>query len=247
MDYDKSDIAGVYDAARRLSPEGLEQWLGLLAKHVPADAPHIVDLGCGTGRFTQALADRFGARGHGHRPVAEDARPGAQASRLADRVTFMQAPGEALPLADGSADVVFMSMVLHHFADMEAVARECRRVLRAGGHVCIRSSTRETHFVHEEFFAGFRPLVDRVLPPRAPGHDRVRGGRTAAGRAAAGAGRAGPRLGDVRRQDRAARRLDHRAPGRQRLRGRHGKAAPAGASSSARPIVEELDWFVFRK
>jgi hypothetical protein len=25
---------------------------------------------------------------------------------------------------------------------------------------------RETHFVHEEFFSGFRPLVDQVLPPR---------------------------------------------------------------------------------
>jgi len=165
MDYDKSDIAGVYDAARALSPEGLEQWLGLLSEHVPANAPHIVDLGCGTGRFTQALADRFGARVTAIDP-SQKMLDQARKRTASDRVEFLQAPGEALPLPDGSADVVFMSMVLHHFADMEAVAGECRRVLRGGGYVCIRSSTRETRFTHEEFFSGFRPLVDQILPPR---------------------------------------------------------------------------------
>jgi ubiquinone/menaquinone biosynthesis C-methylase UbiE len=165
MDYDKSEIASVYDAARRLSPEGLEQWLDLLAKHVPAHAPHIVDLGCGTGRFTQAMGDRFGARISAIDPSLKMLDQ-ARAQIASPRVQFMQAPGEVLPLADDVADVVFMSMVLHHFADMEAVARECRRILRSGGHVCIRSSTRETHFVHEEFFSGFRPVVDQVLPPR---------------------------------------------------------------------------------
>ena len=66
--------------------------------------------------------------------------------------------------------------------------------------------------------------------------------------AAAGPCRAGARLGDVRGQDRAARRLDHRAPVAERLRGRHGQAAPARAAGrSAGPIGEDLDWFVFRK
>src|SRR5882672_1760891 len=146
MDYDKSNIPGVYDAARRLSPEGLDQWLGLLARHVPADAPHIVDLGCGTGRFTQALADRFAAQVTAIDP-SEKMLDQARKQVSSTRVQFMQAPGEALPVPDGAADVVFMSMVLHHFADVAAVAGECRRILRPGGHLCIRSSTRETHFV----------------------------------------------------------------------------------------------------
>jgi ubiquinone/menaquinone biosynthesis C-methylase UbiE len=165
MDYDKSDIAGVYDAARGLSPEGLEQWLALLAEFVPAAAPHIVDLGCGTGRFTQALAERFGAQVTAIDP-SQKMLDQARKRIGSPRVKFVQAPGEMLPLADGTADIVFMSMVLHHFADVEAVAAECRRVLRAGGHVCIRSSTRETRFPHEEFFAEFRGLVDRELHPR---------------------------------------------------------------------------------
>jgi ubiquinone/menaquinone biosynthesis C-methylase UbiE len=246
MDYDKSEIASVYDAARRLSPEGLEQWLDLLARHVPANAPHIVDLGCGTGRFTQALADRFAARVTAIDPsqkMLDQARKHIGSTRVA----FMQAPGEALPLADGSADVVFMSMVLHHFADMEAVAAECRRVLRAGGHVCIRSSTRETHFVHEEFFAGFRPLVDQVLPSRrrvtdvfeAVGlqpmvqqlvpHVLAPDWATLADKIALRGDSIVVRLADS----------DFEA-GMAKLRHRAQEAATG-------PIVEDLDWFVFRK
>jgi ubiquinone/menaquinone biosynthesis C-methylase UbiE len=246
MDYDKSDIAGVYDAARGLSLEGLEQWLGLLAPYVPANAPHIVDLGCGTGRFTQALADRFGARLSAIDP-SQKMLDQARKRTTSDRVTFLQAPGEALPLADGSTDVVFMSMVLHHFADVEAVVAQCRRVLRGGGHVCIRSSTRETHFVHEEFFAGFRPIVDKVLLPRS----RV----TSVFEAAAFQPVVQQLVPTVLAPDWAtfADKISLRGDsiivrlsasdfeaGMAKLRGR----AQQHASG---PIVEDLDWFVFRK
>jgi ubiquinone/menaquinone biosynthesis C-methylase UbiE len=246
MDYDKSDIAGVYDAARGLSPEGLEQWLALLAEFVPGAAPHIVDLGCGTGRFTQSLADRFGAQVTAIDP-SQKMLDQARKRTTSDRVTFLQAPGEALPLADGSADVVFMSMVLHHFAVAAAVAAECRRVLRAGGHVCIRSSTRETRFPHEEFFAEFRGLVDRELLPR----QRVTTVFEAAGLPlvvqqlvpvvlatdwATFADKIALRGDSIIVRLSAA---DFEA-GMAKLRQR-AKRGPSG------PIVEDLDWFVFRK
>ena len=178
MDYDKSDTAGVCDAARGLSLEGLEQWLGLLA-HMSLPTRRISSTSAAApDRFTQALADRFGARISAIDP-SQKMLDQARKRTTSDRVTFLQAPGEALPLADGSADVVFMSMVLHHFADVEAVAAQCRRVLRAGGHVCIRSSTRETHFVHEEFFSGLSARWStRVLPPRPPSDERVRSSRS---------------------------------------------------------------------
>jgi hypothetical protein len=38
MDYDKSDIAAIYDAARALTPEGLRQWLDLISTHIDRSA-----------------------------------------------------------------------------------------------------------------------------------------------------------------------------------------------------------------
>ena len=64
------------------------------------------------------------------------------------------------------ADLVFMSMVYHHLGSPAAAARECHRVLRDGGYVCIRNSTQESDFPHRHFFA-LQPLIDTELPARA--------------------------------------------------------------------------------
>jgi SAM-dependent methyltransferase len=71
-----------------------------------------------------------------------------------------------LRLPDGCADLVFMSMVYHHLTDPSAGARECRRVLRKGGYVCIRNATRESDFPHRHFFPALRALIDSDLPSR---------------------------------------------------------------------------------
>jgi ubiquinone/menaquinone biosynthesis C-methylase UbiE len=63
MDYDKSDIASIYDDARALAPEVLRQWLGVLSAHLAGRVVSlIIDLGCGTGRFTEPLAEYFSAQ-----------------------------------------------------------------------------------------------------------------------------------------------------------------------------------------
>jgi len=81
-------------------------------------------------------------------------------------VVYRQGSAEALPLPDGCADLVFMSMVDHHLTDPSALARECRRVLREGGYVCIRNGTRESDFPHRHFFPALRGLIDSDLPSR---------------------------------------------------------------------------------
>src|SRR5437868_5145811 len=44
----------------------------------------------------------------------------------------------ALPLADGSSDAAWLSLVIHHIPDLEAAAHEIRRVLRPNAPVLIR-------------------------------------------------------------------------------------------------------------
>ncbi len=62
MDYDTTNIAAVYDSGRRYSPEILQHWLDLFSTHVPKDrVSRIIDLGCGTGRYSEPLAVHFEA------------------------------------------------------------------------------------------------------------------------------------------------------------------------------------------
>jgi SAM-dependent methyltransferase len=57
-------------------------------------------------------------------------------------------------------------MVFHHFADPAAVAGECRRVLRPGGHTCVRNTVRENDFPHRHFFPALERLIKSELPTR---------------------------------------------------------------------------------
>lgn len=165
MDYDKTAIAATYDGARSYRPEVLRQWLDLVAAHVPSNPRLIVDVGCGTGRFTHPLAERFQARVIGIDP-SRKMLDRARAKLSGGHVEFRQAPAEQLPLEDGSADVVFMSMMLHHLDEPARAARECRRVLRTGGRICVRNSTRDTLYPQRRFFPGFQAIVDSQLPSR---------------------------------------------------------------------------------
>ena len=160
MNYDKTGILTTYD----LAPETLRLWLDLLAVHIDrASISLVIDLGCGTGRFAELLAAHFGVQVIGidaSRKMLDQARR----KPAIGNVVYCQGSAEALPLRDRCADLVFMSMVFHHFTDPSGVARECHRVLRQGGYASIRNSTRETDFPHRHFFPALQALIDSDLP-----------------------------------------------------------------------------------
>jgi ubiquinone/menaquinone biosynthesis C-methylase UbiE len=167
MDYDKTEIAADYDRARALAPETARLWQELLSTDIDrASVSLVIDLGCGTGRFSELLAAHFGVQVIGIDPsqkmIDQACRKPASGS-----VSYRQGPGEAMPLLDGCADLVFMSNAYHHFSDPSITARECHRVLRQGGYACVRNGTRETDFPHRHFFPGLDVLIDTELPSRA--------------------------------------------------------------------------------
>jgi ubiquinone/menaquinone biosynthesis C-methylase UbiE len=138
----------------------------LLADYIdPGASPVILDLGCGTGRFSELLAQRIGSQVIGIDP-SERMLQQARRKPNSGNISYCEAPAEALPLSDDRADLVFMSMVYHHLGSPAATARECHRVLRDGGYVCLRNGTRESDFPHRHFFA-LEPLIDTELPTRA--------------------------------------------------------------------------------
>jgi ubiquinone/menaquinone biosynthesis C-methylase UbiE len=139
MNYDRTEIPATYDKARALAPETRRLWQDLLSVHVDrAEISLVIDLGCGTGRFSELLAAHFGVQVIGIDPSLKMLDQ-ARRKLTSDNVIYCQGLAEALPFRDGCADLVFMSMVYHHFNDPTAVASECHRVLRQGGYVCIRA------------------------------------------------------------------------------------------------------------
>lgn len=105
--------------------------LGLLS-----DDWTVADLGCGTGRVTEALAPFVG------RVIAVDdsaAMLSAARKRLrgAGNVEFHRSKLEALPLDDESLDAATLILVLHYIIDPTNVFGEIARVLKPGGRLLV--------------------------------------------------------------------------------------------------------------
>ena len=165
MDYDSTTIPAGYDLARNHTPEVLDLWMNTIASRAGRGAIRaVLDLGCGTGRFSQALASRFVADIVGIDPSAkmlEQARSKPHSLRL----RYVMGRGEQIPLRTRSVDLVFMSMVFHHFTSPTLAACECRRVLREGGLVFLRAGTLEQiySYPYVPFFPGSVPIMKRTL------------------------------------------------------------------------------------
>lgn len=248
MDYDAFNIAATYDKGRAITPEALRQWRELLTEHIDADSVSlVVDLGCGTGRFSELLAAHFGAKVVAIEP-SRKMLDQARRRLAAGSVMLQRAAAEALPLRDGCADLIFMSNVYHHLADPGLVAGECHRVVRRAGHVVIRNGTRESDFPQRHFFPAIQPLIDSQLPARRD----ILANFTAAGFTSA--------VHEIVTQviasdwqgfvEKSATRVDSflaRIADRDFERGMAALRAQHAASDLAAAVTEEIDWFVFAK
>jgi ubiquinone/menaquinone biosynthesis C-methylase UbiE len=166
MDYDATDIASTYDRGRDHGPQFLDLWMNVVSSHVKDQRiKTILDLGCGTGRFTEALAIRFDADVIGVDP-SKKMLAQAQSKPSDARIRYEHGRGEAIPLSDNSVDLVFMSMIFHHFENPALAARECRRLLRDDGTAFLRAGTREriSSYPYVGFFPASRPILEDVLP-----------------------------------------------------------------------------------
>ena len=132
--------SGNYDRTRE--PVGTEIIVGCFAHApVPLDRTVVLDAGCGTGSYSEALLGYVG------RIEAVDMNQGmleVAARKLAwaeDRITFHSSRIDELPFEDATLDGVMINQVLHHLPDAAAEGfpahcrafREFARVLKPGG------------------------------------------------------------------------------------------------------------------
>jgi arsenite methyltransferase len=105
-----------------------------LARIVWPDDARVVEIGCGTGAITRALAIRREvAEVVGVEPSPGLVRRAGELARHLPNVTFLEADGRDVPLPDDSFDVAVIHTVLSHVPGPDRVLAEVLRLLRPGG------------------------------------------------------------------------------------------------------------------
>ena len=130
LHYDDPDMAKFFAAGRQIVGEAFVD-----APVQPERRAVALDIGCGLGRISVALAEHF------DHVIGIDISPEmierARAAVADERVEFVLGDGESLqPIADASVDFVTSFTVLQHLPSRELVLQyfaEAARVLRPGG------------------------------------------------------------------------------------------------------------------
>jgi ubiquinone/menaquinone biosynthesis C-methylase UbiE len=167
VDYDERQHE-VYDAGRSPRPAVRERWRQVLGHHLERAArPTILDLGSGTGAYSDWLAETFDATVIGVEPSAR-MRAVAERKHAHPRVSYLDGSAEAIPLPDDACDAALLSYVVHHVADRDTCAAELDRVLRPGGSVLVRGTLRESvpGVPWLAYFPEARPLAERQMVSR---------------------------------------------------------------------------------
>jgi ubiquinone/menaquinone biosynthesis C-methylase UbiE len=107
----------------------------LLATVGPVEGLRILDIGCGEGKLSRALA-KLGAHVTGYDPFIEGT---ALTQHGAGSYRLVRAPADALPEADHQADLALFVFSLHHVpgAKLQTALAEARRVLKAAGRLYV--------------------------------------------------------------------------------------------------------------
>src|SRR6266545_2165943 len=139
--YDDAAVAEEFERTRYAYPEAIEVWCDRIEPwlEVGPGQRRVLDLGSGTGIWSEAIASRFDVEVVGVEPAAGMLGQAA-ATRSDPRVRFMGGTADALPLPDRSITSAWLSTVVHQFPDLAAAAAELRRVLVSGSPLMIRNS-----------------------------------------------------------------------------------------------------------
>lgn len=153
-------------AAAFTDAEVLENIRGAVA---PTTAMTILDVGCGPGIVSAALA------AHAREVVAFDITPemlekARQRCREAGvrNVRLALGRAEQLPFADGSFDAVVTRLTLHHFPDPQRAVEEMVRAMRPGGRLVVADVVSSEHSEEAALHNALEILRDpshvRMLP-----------------------------------------------------------------------------------
>lgn len=155
-DYDS--ISRYYDDVRGFGQDYYRCWMGHILRHGNlAGMERVVDIGCGTCRYTVHIHRALG------RPVIGLDLSAGMLERAKEKlgggadVRLVRGDAQRMPFRDGAFDAATLILVVHHIEDLPRMARELRRVLSPGGRALFM--TRD----HDEIEGSYIALFPGVL------------------------------------------------------------------------------------
>jgi SAM-dependent methyltransferase len=159
--------AAAYESARPSYPEEAIELVAEASGLGPQAT--VVDLAAGTGKLTTLLARRFS-----HLTAVEpSAGMRASLQRSLPGLEPLAGSAESIPLADASADAVFVAEAFHWF-DPEPAIAEISRVLTRGGTLALLSNRERWKPETNPWLTEFGELIAPLLRNRDP-HPNQRG------------------------------------------------------------------------
>ena len=166
--------AASYDRLRPVD-DNWRQLFGVIAREGDLAGRRVLDVGCGTGRLTAALAE-IGARAWGIDPSPEMIAEARQA--VGDQAGVKVASAERLPFKDGWFERAVLRLVVHHL-DRPRAFGELFRVLVQGGQVVI--ATFDPRHFGGFWLNRYFPAIERIDAARFPPPEVLAGELEAAG------------------------------------------------------------------
>lgn len=160
-----NEISSVYDDVREGDVTLIKRFLQGIQ---PIGAFSALDIGCGTGNYTDIFQKLTQANVYGIDPSEGML---SKARQKNERIVFQQGSAEDIPFKDNFFDFVFMTDVIHHVGDISKMFAEIHRVLRSQGNVCIVTQSHKQ--IEARPIARYFPGTARVDKIRYPDIDEI--------------------------------------------------------------------------
>jgi ubiquinone/menaquinone biosynthesis C-methylase UbiE len=151
--------------ARLVRNRADESFIRLIQALRAGGTDHALDVGCGTGLFTLALAAHVAhVTGIDLTPEMLAQARGLQAELDIPNVSWQHGDALPLPFADGTFQIVLTKATFHHFVDPTAILAQMIRVCAPGGRISVSDMTPDP---------GKIETFDRIERLRDPSHVHV--------------------------------------------------------------------------
>lgn len=157
LNWQSKEVANIYDEVNLwAAPFGR-----LLLENIPVRHDYsVLDIGFGTGFPLIELSQRFGenAKIYGIDIWHEGIKRTKEKIRVLElsNIEIFEQNAEVIPLPDNKLDLICSNLGINNFENRETVLKECYRVLKTGGSICISTNPIGTF---EEFFDLFHEVL----------------------------------------------------------------------------------------